>query len=266
MSELSPQKGEALKRRWDKNAATFDDYSGRFVGAVGDYVDWELLSRYLPGDRSARILDAAGGTGRITLPLARMGYSVTLCDISPAMLDVARRKLQNEGLLDRVEILECDVRDPPFAREMFDFVLCWDGAASGILKLIQAAKMGGRVSISLGNKWATVLDRFFKDPGKAMSLIDSVPACIEEEYGSSWVASPNEARKLFEAEGVKVIDVCATWGWCDLLGIPEEVQDSREWDQEFFTQTTDLIMKLTRELSVQGMARHLIIYGEKVGR
>jgi ubiquinone/menaquinone biosynthesis C-methylase UbiE len=81
-----------MLKMWNKNADSYDKWYETFHGSVENCVDWELLKKYLPKDKSARILDAAGGTGRITLPLAKMGYSVTLCDISPGMLDVAKQK------------------------------------------------------------------------------------------------------------------------------------------------------------------------------
>ena len=113
-----------LRKRWDERAKRFDRWYETFEGAVEHHVEWELLKEYLPRDKDAKILDAAGGTGRITLPLAKMGYSVTLCDISPGMLAVARQKLQREELLKKVEIVSCDVRKLRFSDESYDFVLC----------------------------------------------------------------------------------------------------------------------------------------------
>lgn len=88
-----PEQGiEAIKESENNIANTFDRWYKTFEGAVENRVDWELLKEYLPKRRNAKILDAAGGTGRIALPLAKMGYSVTLCDISPSMLYVAKKK------------------------------------------------------------------------------------------------------------------------------------------------------------------------------
>jgi SAM-dependent methyltransferase len=56
------------------------------------------------------ILELGVGTGRVALSLARAGFSVTGIDSSPAMLAVARSKL--EGLLQqRVRLVEGDIRD-----------------------------------------------------------------------------------------------------------------------------------------------------------
>lgn len=55
---------ESVRRMWDEHADIYDEWYETFEGAVEHYVDWELLKRYLPEDRDAKILDAASGTGR----------------------------------------------------------------------------------------------------------------------------------------------------------------------------------------------------------
>lgn len=56
------------------------------------------------------ILEVACGTGRVLIPLARAGYRVTGVDIAPAMLAIARQKVQRAGLEDRVTLVEVDAR------------------------------------------------------------------------------------------------------------------------------------------------------------
>ena len=155
---------ESIRKTWDEHAEGYDEYYQDFNGAVEHYVDWELLKGHLPENKKAKILDAAGGTGRITLPLAKMGYPVTLCDISPGMLNVARQKLKKEDLLDRVEILECDVRKLPFPDESFDFVLCWDGTMEAAKELIRVTKKRGTISIFLVNKCGSAISKFHEEP------------------------------------------------------------------------------------------------------
>ena len=85
MSKDRSREIESIRERWDEQAKRYDGWCKTFHGAVEHYVEWELLRGHLPQNRDARILDAAGGTGRITLPLAKMGYSVTLGNISPTL-------------------------------------------------------------------------------------------------------------------------------------------------------------------------------------
>lgn len=248
---------------WNDRADTYDEWYNTFQGAVENYIDWELLKKYLPENKEAKILDAAGGTGRIAIPLAKMGYSVTLCDLSPRMLDVAKKKVLGEGLSNRIEILECDIHNLRFPDESFDFVLCWDNALEAIKELIRVTRKSGRISFFLVNRWRSIVDCFYKDPESALALIESPPSYLEDEYGKHLAITSEEARSFFEAEGIRVIDIYAVCGWTDVLAIPEKVCKSREWDERLFKQTTEMVLKLSREPSVMGMSRHLVLYGEK---
>jgi ubiquinone/menaquinone biosynthesis C-methylase UbiE len=255
---------ENVRKRWDEHAEKYDEWYKTFHGAVEHYVDWELLKGYLPKNKRAKILDAAGGTGRMTLPLAKMGYSVTLCDISPGMLNVARQKMLREGVLDKVEILECDVCNLRFGDESFDFVLCWDGEIESAKELIRVTKKGGRISIFLVNKYGAAIGKFPEDPDSALSLLRLESSYVYDEEEKYVAVSVEEARELFEKEGVKVIEIYAVCGMLDLLFIPEKIQKSRSWDEKFFNQVTEMLLRLSKEPSVKGLSKHLAVYGEKM--
>jgi len=258
-----PKDIESTKNRWDEHANKYDEWYETFEGAVEHHVDWELLKGHLPQSRDAKILDAGGGTGRITLPLAKMGYSVTLCDISPAMLDVARQKLRKEGVLDQVEILECDVHRLRFADQSFDFVLCWDGMIEAAEELIRVTKRGGRISIFLMNKCGAAISKFREDPNSALALLRPKSNYVYDGEEKHMAVSAEEARKLFEAEGIRVIDIYAVCGWLDVLFIPKEVRKSRNWNEKIFRQATEMLLRLSEEPSVKGLSRHLVLYGER---
>ena len=249
---------------WNKNADSYDKWYETFHGSVENYVDWELLKRYLPRDKSARILDAAGGTGRITLPLAKMGYSVTLCDISSRMLDVARQKMLREGVFDRVKILECDIRNLEFDDESFDFVLCWNGAAEAAKELVRVTKKGGRISLYLVNRCRGAIDLFAENPPLALALIKSRSNYIKNHEEMHRVVNEPEGRKLLEAEGIRVLDTYGVCGWMDVLHVQEKIQNSHDWDEQFFMRTAEMVLRLSGEPSAKGMSRHLVLYGEKI--
>jgi SAM-dependent methyltransferase len=74
-----------------------------------------------------RALDVACGTGKSTEPLARRGYRVAGCDLSPTMVGEARRRL-GPG----VPVFVADMRRlPPLGR--FDLVTCLDDAINYLL-------------------------------------------------------------------------------------------------------------------------------------
>ncbi len=70
-----------------------------------------------------RVLDLAGGTGDVALRIARAGGTgteVVICDISPEMLEVGRRKVDDAGLGDRISLVEGNAELLPFPDRAFD--------------------------------------------------------------------------------------------------------------------------------------------------
>jgi cyclopropane fatty-acyl-phospholipid synthase-like methyltransferase len=99
-----------------------DWYTGFFEGAWLDHValhtdpertaeQVEFIADKLGIEPGARVLDLACGHGRITIELARRGYSTTGIDLSPRSLELAREAAEREGL--EVEWVHADMRDIP---------------------------------------------------------------------------------------------------------------------------------------------------------
>jgi SAM-dependent methyltransferase len=87
-----------------------------------------------------RALDVACGTGKSFLPLLERGYSVTACDISPAMVELARGKVGD------VDVHVADMRALPDLGT-FDFITCLDDSVNYLLEegeLVAALRSMGR--------------------------------------------------------------------------------------------------------------------------
>lgn len=90
----------------------------------------EYLDRHLPG--SGRVLDVGGGAGRYAVWLAERGYDVTMVDLSGRQVEIAREKVAEHGVADRVAVQQGDVRDLPFDAETFDATCCLGGPLSHV--------------------------------------------------------------------------------------------------------------------------------------
>jgi demethylmenaquinone methyltransferase/2-methoxy-6-polyprenyl-1,4-benzoquinol methylase len=91
------------------------------LGRLGR-VHRDISSRVGPGQR---VLDLGCGTGALAETLAQRGAAVTGIDISPAMLDVATRRLGDKGLGSQVTLLEMGAvdMDTTFESAHFDAVV-----------------------------------------------------------------------------------------------------------------------------------------------
>jgi SAM-dependent methyltransferase len=79
------------------------------------------------GLKEGRLLDVGCGTGKSFLPMLARGWQVTACDISPAMLELARAKAG-----DSAELAVADMRELPRFGE-FELVWALDDAVNYLL-------------------------------------------------------------------------------------------------------------------------------------
>lgn len=82
------------------------------AGLVDDLTFWTELARRTGGPA----LEVGCGTGRVLIALATAGFSVVGVDVSPAMLAVAREKVQASNLGRRIELVECNALDMNLGR------------------------------------------------------------------------------------------------------------------------------------------------------
>lgn len=96
-------------------------------GRVRTYVIHEHLRRHL-GPPPQRVVDVGGGAGNQSVPLAQVGYEVTILDPSAAMLARAAERLEVEDptTAARVRLVEAAGEDAAEALGggIFDAVLC----------------------------------------------------------------------------------------------------------------------------------------------
>ncbi len=115
--EERAERNARLQKIWAKDAPGYDKKIGWFERRIfGDDNRVWACSR-ARGD----VLEVAVGTG-LNLPAYPAETKVTGLDLSPAMLDVARRRAVELGV--DVDLREGDAHELPFGDESFDTVVC----------------------------------------------------------------------------------------------------------------------------------------------
>ena len=108
-----------MKHDFNHKAETFDSPKNIFlVNLVCQAVEKQIN---LLSDKE--ILDFGGGTGLLTLPLAKQAKSVTLVDISEKMLEQARLKAERQEI-NNIQFLEQDLLEKPLEKEFDLIVVC----------------------------------------------------------------------------------------------------------------------------------------------
>jgi SAM-dependent methyltransferase len=135
---------------YDAMAPAYDEFT-----AHHDYARW--ISSIWPtieahGLHGRRLLDVACGTGKSFVPLLEKGWEVSACDISAAMIEVARAKVGGE-----VELAVADMRELPVLGE-FDLVWCVGDAVNYLLSPEELARALAGMGRNLAPRGLLVID------------------------------------------------------------------------------------------------------------
>lgn len=206
---------QAIEISYDRWASDYDETQkdDAFIQHVYDVLTWDTIERYLPpaGDES---LDAGGGTGRWTIPLAQRGYRVVLSDISQGMLDIAAVKLADLGLSGQVSLVKADVCNMEMLPdERFGLVLAEGDVLSycrdpvlALSELARLVKPGGHVIASVDSRysmamWLLTHGRF----EKARELLATGNLTWHEDAAESFPVhhyTATELRQMFTGAGL----------------------------------------------------------------
>jgi SAM-dependent methyltransferase len=251
---------------WHRLALPFD-------GAI----EWELHRRtfeqLLPA--GARVLDLGGGPGRWTVWLAERGHQVVLADLSPAMLEIARREIAAAGVSERVEaIVGADARDlAEWQSESFDAVVAlgpfYHLVAAGDRE--RAAQECRRVIAPGGRLFATVMPRYgwlvqqllvrgsAGIPQAQAILRDGVHRGEGGTLADGYLFRPDEVAPFFEAHGFRTERLLASQGFLAL--IQEQVAELQERDPAAHAALLEIAAATAADPSIHGVAGHLLYVG-----
>ena len=203
-------------------------------GQVRTLVLHAQLLRHLP-PAPASVLDVGGGAAHQSLPLARLGYDVTVLDPSPAMLGKARRRVNAEPdhVRQRVRLVEAPGEQAEAATDgqQFGVVLC-----HGVLMylerpepLVQAlcarAQPGGLVSLmALNARTMAVRPALERRWADAMTAFDAT--CEVGVLGTNTRADTVEALSdLLQQHAVDPQAWYGVWLFSDWLDLPTASTD-----------------------------------------
>ena len=108
-----------MKHDFNHKAETFDSPKNIFLANLVCQAVEKQINVLLDKE----ILDFGGGTGLLTLPLAKQAKSVTLVDISEKMLEQARLKAEQQEIKN-IQFLKQDLLKNPLKQEFDLIVVC----------------------------------------------------------------------------------------------------------------------------------------------
>ena len=251
-------------------------------GAIEFEVTCQVLAKYLPPH--ARVLDIGGGPGRYTIWLAQQGHQVTLADLCPELLSIARTKIGQAGAEAMVEeVVEADARDlTHWADNSFDAVLSLGpfyhlpeptDRVRAAAELRRVLRDGGTAFVALMPRYA-FLRRTMAIPDERHHLarpdfidrvlnegvfINDMPGRFTDGYG----VLPGEVSPFFEQQGFTTLALLSAEGIA--VNNQKALSELATTDPPAYQAALDIIMRTAGDPSILGMANHLLYVGRRMG-
>jgi S-adenosylmethionine-dependent methyltransferase len=235
---------------------------------------WRFLKRYLP--KQGSILEVGSATGIYTVELARQGYLVTAVDMSEALLDECRRRLNENGLETQVRLFLADVRDlNEISDRNFDAVLLM-GPMYHLVAETDRKKALEEVYLRL-IKGGVIFSAFISRYGVLGDLLKKMPDWIEAQVevrsflnvGKRPDQFPRGGFRGYFARAEEITPLHEAIGFQTILlaGVEPAISADDESYNSLEDLQRELWLNLFEEISTQesiiGASRHLLYIGSK---
>lgn len=208
-----------------------------------------ILEKECGSPQTVRILDCACGIGTQALGLAKLGFQVTACDLSPSAVERTRNEAEKRGLSVRAFVSDMlDLTEVPDGE--FDAVICMDNSLPHLEseELLQAAAQ---------------MRRKLRSGALFMASIRDYDSLVQEK---PMVQGPNFYS---DEKGRRIVH--QVWDWLDdrrytfHLYIASEIQD--RWESQHYVSNYRSIMRdeLSQILARSGFANCRWIHAHESG-
>jgi S-adenosylmethionine-dependent methyltransferase len=249
-------------------------------GAVEHAVTLAAVDRHV--GHGSKILDIGGGPGRYAIALGKRGHRVTLADLSPELLAIARKKVHAAHAEDQVtEIVEADACDlSRWDTGSFDAALSL-GPFYHLIEererevaareLARVVRPGGHAFVAAMSRLG-FLQRTIALPDERHHLLDAewlrrlfeddvfeneVPGRFTIGYG----VQSGEIEQLLEDHGFAVLEVMSAESVS--IGIESQVGDVIEAGGQMAEDLFRIMVDLAADPRLLGTARHLLLVGRR---
>ncbi len=184
------------RERWDARYRSRTDHDTRPSSFLISLDDVLPRGAGAPA-RAPRALDVAGGTGRNAVWLARRGLEVTLADVSPVALGLARSAAYAAGVTLR--LVEVDLESGSLPPGPFDLIVSIDFLCRPLLAVFPTALGPGGLLVYAQatrrnlERHAHPSARFLLAEGELRTLVAGLEV---RGYEEGWFDDRHEARLL----------------------------------------------------------------------
>ncbi|UNL83046.1 class I SAM-dependent methyltransferase [Priestia koreensis] len=244
-------------------------------------INWHYIQKYLPS--SGHILDNGAGPGKYAMRLAQAGHTVTLTDLVPRLVEVAKEKAVELSVAEQfADFHVADARDlSHFSDEVFDASLALgpmyhlqekEDRNKAIKELYRVTKKDGFVFVAFMPRVRHVLNSLrsplrWKPNHEAENLEKFSETGIfnhadEGRFTGAYYFNVEEIAPFMEQHGFETVQLI---GSSNLGGLMTE-EEMAYWQERGEAQhMMNVFIEAAKDPALLGVSTHLLYIGRRIG-
>ncbi|WP_256759020.1 bifunctional 2-polyprenyl-6-hydroxyphenol methylase/3-demethylubiquinol 3-O-methyltransferase UbiG [Cohnella sp. WQ 127256] len=261
--------------------SVFDEWGRLDREPIEFRVNFHHICANLPVN--GRVLDIGAGPGKYSIELAKRGYEVTLADLTPKLVELAKLKAHESGVASRFSGFHVDdARDlGRYADEQFDACIMLGplyhlqtkaDRVKAVEEMHRVTKRGGVVFVAFMSKIRHLTtSMLFPMTWKPNDTINGIKEFLatgvfnhqdEGRFTGAYYYDIDEVKPFMEAHGFESLKLIGSGSIAGAM-TPEQWDYWRQQGDEAFDQIVQLIMEASESPYILGSSSHLLYIGRK---
>ncbi|WNQ14116.1 class I SAM-dependent methyltransferase [Paenibacillus aurantius] len=242
-------------------------------------INWHYIQTYLPSH--GHVLDNGAGPGKYSMELAKRGYKVTLSDLTPKLVELAKEKAGELNVTENFHGFH--VRNATqlegMPDEQFDASLMMgplyhlqteEERTSAVQELSRVTKAGGLVFVAFQSRTRMMITslqypKFWKpnDNLEAIKTFQETGVFNHQDKGrftGAYYYEIADIKPFMEQNGFETVDFIASSSMGGLLTADQKRYWEEQGDQK---ELLGLLINMAKDPSILGISSHLLYIGRK---
>lgn len=258
----------------------FDEWGRLDREPIEFQVNWHYIKKYLP--KTGYILDNGAGPGKYSMKLAREGYTVTLTDLTPRLVEIAESNAQELNISGQFRgFYKADARDLSMIHdEQFDASIMLgpmyhlqeeNDRILAVKELHRVTKRNGMVFVAFMPRIKHILTSLlYPENWKPNDKMDNIQhfsqsGCFnhqdEGRFTGAYYFNINEIKPFMEAQGFESVELIGS----NIGSVLTNAQWKywREKGEHEWEKVIDLLIEKANDPYILGNSSHILYIGRK---
>lgn len=261
---------------------SFDEWGRLDREPLEFMVNLHHIKSHLPAQ--GRILDNGAGPGKYSIELAKLGYQMTLTDLTPRLAEIAKQKAEEQGLQEHFDgFYVADARDlTRFSDQHFDAALMLgplyhlqkeEDRVAAVTELHRVTKHAGLVFVAFMSRvrfltTSIMSPEAWKPNHTVQGIKDFLKSGVfdhsdEGRFTGAYYFDINEIKPFMECHGFESIKLIGSGSIAGAM-TQEQWNYWRLRGEDEFQQIMQMVMNESENPYILGTSSHLLYIGRKM--